>query len=524
MPRALLIAVAFACACASPAARAEPRTVCTITVNSADEKEAFRQRLPPDRYRFVELVEKGRGDWLRSSCASAIRCDVLVVSGHFNAGDTFYSDRLGVDEHLRIDELERASCSDSCPALFSRLKEVYLFGCESLNPGTARYASTQGDSGLGRMRRIFAGVPLIYGFSGSAPVGPTAAMLLNRHFDAAPNEIGSGRPNPELMRVFARNHMTATRGQSAQGDPAEARRRICQFHDDRLAPSRKLALIHAMMQRGMAEARAHFERIEVLLASLTEAERQAPAFGLALATISADQATRGRYLAAARAAGPAPLRSRMLALAATLGWLSPEERSAELVALIRDILASRSIGYAEVDLVCSIEGARNLSPMFARMEIPPARADRIAAAAVLACVGDTQARARVLAALASADDRLVQVAQAYLRHRPVSDAKELLEMTRDVAAMSGTGAQVRALDALGRLRLTDRAIFDELARSFALATSVNVQRAIAEVFLRSGLEAIAHPDLLGVLRRHRIRAAGGEDLIDVLIRRLQASA
>jgi len=45
-------------------ADAPKQTVCTITVNSADEKEAFRRHLPPDRYRFVELVERGRADWL----------------------------------------------------------------------------------------------------------------------------------------------------------------------------------------------------------------------------------------------------------------------------------------------------------------------------------------------------------------------------------------------------------------------------------------------------------------------------
>jgi len=158
----------------STAARAEEKTVCTITVNSADEKESFRRHLPKGQYRFVELVEQGRADWLGASCERAIACDVLVVSGHFNAGDTFYSDRIEARESLRIDELERASCSASCPALFSRLKEVYLFGCESLNPDASKYSSSHGDSGLERMRRIFANVPLIYGFSSAAPVGAAA--------------------------------------------------------------------------------------------------------------------------------------------------------------------------------------------------------------------------------------------------------------------------------------------------------------------------------------------------------------
>ena len=35
-------------------ANADKKTVCSITVNSADEKEAFRRSLPPNKYEFVE--------------------------------------------------------------------------------------------------------------------------------------------------------------------------------------------------------------------------------------------------------------------------------------------------------------------------------------------------------------------------------------------------------------------------------------------------------------------------------------
>ena len=49
------------------AARADRKTVCTITVNSPDEKETFRRRLPSDQFQFVELVEHGRPDWLASA-------------------------------------------------------------------------------------------------------------------------------------------------------------------------------------------------------------------------------------------------------------------------------------------------------------------------------------------------------------------------------------------------------------------------------------------------------------------------
>ena len=105
---ALVVAVI---AVAAPFAAAGKKTICTITVNSPDEREAMRARLPKGDYDFVELVEKGRADWLRSACERKVQCDALVISGHFNAGEDFYSDKIESREHLRMDELERASCT-----------------------------------------------------------------------------------------------------------------------------------------------------------------------------------------------------------------------------------------------------------------------------------------------------------------------------------------------------------------------------------------------------------------------------
>jgi hypothetical protein len=84
---AALLALAFALVPVNAAAAGVAmQTVCTITVNSADEKEALRRHLPADRFRFVELVEKGRPDWLASARKQDLRCDVLVISGHFDGG------------------------------------------------------------------------------------------------------------------------------------------------------------------------------------------------------------------------------------------------------------------------------------------------------------------------------------------------------------------------------------------------------------------------------------------------------
>src|SRR6476659_1294570 len=202
--------------------RADPKTVCTLTVNSADERETFRRNLPRDQYRFVELVERGRSDWLASACRKGVQCDVLLISGHFDGGDEFYSDKVDARESLPVDEMERVSFSDSCPALFSQLKEVYLFGCSTLNPEAVTSASAEvvrsflrsghsaadaeqlaqvlserhAGSNRERMREIFKDVPVIYGFSSKAPLGASAGPVLERYCQAGgATEVASGRPS-----------------------------------------------------------------------------------------------------------------------------------------------------------------------------------------------------------------------------------------------------------------------------------------------------------------------------------------
>jgi len=214
----------------------------------------------------------------------------------------------------------------------------------------------------------------------------------------------------------------------------------------------------------------------------------------------------------------------MIALASTLGWLSPGERLAEIRGMIDGLLARPAIGFGEVETICSLNATGELDGELSRVKVPPARAGSPVVAAALACLGDEAARARVLAMLSSADERDVQVAQVYLRHRPAHEASELREMARSIGRMPSTGAQVRALDTLGRLHIADREIVDELTRSFTASRSLDVQKAIAEVFLRADGNTVGRADLAGVLRRHRIASVGGDDLIDVLIRRLLATS
>ena len=514
--RSRFLAFVIAAALATPLLAAAKTTVCTITVNSSDEKDTFRQNLPKDKYQFVELVEKGRHDWLASSCQKGVQCDVLVVSGHFNAGETFYSDKIETNEYLSVDELERASCSDSCPALFSHLKEVYLFGCESLNPDATNYSSAYGESGRDRMRRIFWKTPAIYGFYSSAPVGPTAAMLLGRYFaSSSPGEIFTGRPSPRLLSIFSRNHMTVTSG----ARDASRRADICAFYDERLGAAKKVEFVHAILRRDMTDVRPYLERIEKLFDSFGEEDRKSPAFVAALEKLSADRASRDRYLAYARR-GDVALRARMIALGRNLGWLGPDEHRAEVVRLVNDVVAG-PMSFVEVDLVCSLNRERELDREVANVRVPSARAGSVSHSAALACLGSREAHGQVMRALASAEDKDVQAVQAYLRHRPPA-REELRGVALDIAKRAGNGISVRALDTIARLHITDREVLEELVRSFATSRSVPVQRAIAEVFLRSDPKILPASELATALRQHRLKpSSGGDDLVDILLKRLQ---
>ncbi|HVF63355.1 MAG TPA: hypothetical protein VNE58_05115 [Casimicrobiaceae bacterium] len=548
--RFLAVIAAFAL-CAVPLhVGASKKTVCTITVNSPDEKDFLARTLSPGEYQFVELVERGRPDWLASACRAGVKCDVLLISGHFDGGTQFYSDRLHVDEYLPVDEMERVACSDSCPGLFSQLKEVYLFGCNTLNAEPMRTAGREierslvragyskadaaslarvlgvrhAESNRERMRNVFKDVPLIYGFSSKAPLGPYAAATLQKHFQpGVASEFGSGRVNASLLGLFAPVSMTAVGGATDDDPYAGFRRDVCQFSDDRLSAAQKVSFVHQVLRREVAEVRMLFDHVERYANSLSDAQLRHPAVRKALDAIAADDASRLKYLEFARDADEASVRTRMLAVAHRLGWLTADEHRAEHVRMIAEHLAGTAIGSGEVDLFCAMNKDRALGEAVRRLPLPATQSDRVAQAAVLACHGSSQGRARVLRALIGADDTDIAIAQVLLRHRPLEDANELRLVATGITRMHGSDAQVRALDTLARHHLSDLATLQELIRLFGLAKSVNVQRAIAGVLIRADFGPIGRPELARSLRAHRLKSPDGQDLIDVLIRRLLAA-
>jgi hypothetical protein len=268
----------------------------------------------------------------------------------------------------------------------------------------------------------------------------------------------------------------------------------------------------------MPRLRMEFDRIERFLGALPERERASAEF----AALAADAATRASYLEVTRDTEDPALRIRMIALARGAGWLDGAGERAELAHMIHDVLAAKAMGFGEVELLCTLNQDRALDKALAGVaKLQPRSA---AQSAGLACLGSDTGRARVLRALASDDDDEVQAAQAYLRHRPITELAELRETAARIARMKRTAAQVRALETLARHHIADRATLDELTRLFSRTPSAMVQRAVAEIFLRANPGTISSPELLSVLEKHRIKPVGSsQDLVDVLIGRLRAS-
>jgi hypothetical protein len=544
-----LVLFAAALSLSAPGAWAQQQTVCTITVNSADEKEVFRRHLPAAKYRFVELIERGRPDWLASACRAAVSCEVLIISGHYDGSNEFFSDRLEESEHLQVDELERASCSDSCTGLFARLKEVYLFGCNTLNPQPLNSATAEvvrsfvregqslqeaqrqlrslnaghGQSSRDRMRQVFKDVPVIYGFSSVAPLGPVAASTLDGYFRAAgAREIGQRRPSSRLLGQFSPFAMSVTRGITDKDPQADVRQDVCRFVDDRLSDPERLAFVHQLLQREMAQARVHLDRIERYTKALDGPARRTPEVAGALDIIGRDAASRARFLDFARDADEPAVRARMIKVARGLGWLSADQQWGELALMLGELQARSVVGVTEVDLACTLNARHELDGAFSHRLPPGGPTDDVAHAAVRACLGSAEGRARVLEGWVGPSEADARIAQTYLRHRPVTDAGELRRIAAAIVRMPVSDAQVRALESLGRHYVSDREILDLLIGLYAQTPSWSVQAAVAGVLIRADRRSIASPQLLRILITQRRPSPAGDNMIDVLNRQLQS--
>jgi hypothetical protein len=81
---------------------------------------------------------------------------------------------------------------------------------------------------------------------------------------------------------------------------------------------------------------------------------------------------------------------------------------------------------------------------------------------------------------------------------------------------------LRTLETLAQQRLPDADTVRGIAALFPQARSLETQRAIARILLRSDHAALAREPLARSLKQYRFKSPDGDDVIDALIRVLQA--
>ncbi len=198
---------------ALPAMANSRLTVCTATINSADETLLLQKTLSPQDFKFVELTDFAqnkndpRSNWFDLACASKVTCDVLLISGHFSG--EFFSDYSALK--LSLNQLEQKACQRSCDNILKNPKEIFLLGCNTLSEKNmdsrspteyynvlrhdgfspiraqeiveSRYGSL-GDSNKSRMDRVFSEGQSLYGFTSVTARGKILAERLKQYLQS----------------------------------------------------------------------------------------------------------------------------------------------------------------------------------------------------------------------------------------------------------------------------------------------------------------------------------------------------
>jgi len=277
--------------------------VCTLSFNSPQELATIRSYLPAEDFEIIDLsprsltasepgaanrvisfddtepTDANEPSWLVRQCRPDLHCDIVVVSGEF-AGGFFGSNGTSV----RVQDLEEASCQPECQGLFHEAREVFLLGCNTLATKAhdqrtpSEYLRVLLDHGFGlasaervvnlrygpmgpsfreSLRRVFMGVPRIYGFSSVAPRAEWTAPRLDRYFRAKGNyrryleEAGrQDTQNLDFLRAFEGSSAVQMPGLTPQEPGAVGRSMICGLYDESQPVMRGLSTIQQVLAEG----------------------------------------------------------------------------------------------------------------------------------------------------------------------------------------------------------------------------------------------------------------------------------
>ncbi|MFN8545989.1 MAG: hypothetical protein U0807_17540 [Candidatus Binatia bacterium] len=458
---ALLVALSLALSLAVDA-RAARLTVCTLSFHSADEVGVFRSHLPPADFDVVDLsphlllAETARArpggrstPWLPSLCRPDLQCDVVVYSAEF-AGRFFG----GYGASLSLQEMEEASCQPQCAGLFHRPREVFLLACNTLatkdedsrSPG--EYLQVLLDHGFDRasaervvalrygplgpsfreaLRRIFMGVPRLYGFASVAPLGDRTAPLLERYFRSKGDyrryleqAARDSALNRELLAAFAGTGLVQSSGLTALEPAAADRGSICALYDENEPVVRRLGIIQGLMAR--PDLLAFLPSIQVFVDRHPPEQMQGEARRL-FEEIRGNEDARWHVLRLVRELNVSALELELAHLALHLEWMTAAEFRRLAVDGARELLRRRLTSEV-VDIMCEISKHERIGDAFASDDLPEPLFQHPEGIRLVDCLSPADGRvsARLVPHLDDADvSARLWAAYALSRRLPLAD-------------------------------------------------------------------------------------------------------
>ncbi len=456
------------------AGQAQPVRVCAFGFNSHDELVVLRSRLPPNKFDFVDFsadlvaaqnarsarltaaaaagqsVEDAAAPWLLNLCRLDLQCDISIYSGEF-AGRFF--GRYG--SSLSLQEMEEASCQTRCEGLFHDSQEVFLLACNTLatkdrDSRTPReYLQVLLDHGFDRsaaedvvelrygplgpsfresFRRIFMGVPRIYGFSSIAPRGEWTATCLREYFQSEGDygrylERASGdtKPNKKLLAAFRGTSFVQMSGMTASEPRAADRDLVCTVYDDTQAVAQRLRTIQQLLTR--SDFLSFLPTIEVFL------NRHAPQQWLGeerqiFTEIQRQEPAREQVIRLVHGLEASALKMGLAHLARQLEWITSDEFRRLAVDGARQLLL-QPLSSEVVDIMCEITKLQPIGGEFGSEDLPESMFHQAEGLRLVACLSpvDERVSACLVAGLDSADVWARRwAAYALSRRLPLEDA------------------------------------------------------------------------------------------------------
>jgi hypothetical protein len=442
----IVLALCVGFALAAPAVAVEPRPprlkACFVSLNEPDELNVFRASLDPNDFELIDIraraaaarpAQKGAaeiegGYWLADACSPDVSCDLVIYSAEF-AGRFFGKN----GPPLSLQEMEEASCQRRCDGLFRRPREVFLLACNTLatkdedSRTPEEYLNVLLDHGFDRssaervvelrygplgpsfresLRRVFAGVPRIYGFSSVAPRGMYSAPMLSNYFKTHPDyattflrSSSSSTRNAALYASFKGTSFTQTTGLTPSEAGAVDRERICDLYDESLPVTERLRIAYGLLLR--SDALRFIPTLEVFL-SRHPPKRMTRVEKSILAEIQGLDATRDEVLDLVRSLNVSALKLELAHFAVLVGWLHRQEFHTLAVNGARELLGE-PLTPEVVDIMCEITKYDSLSADFAHVNISPSVYADPHGLRLIACLApaDPRISAEVLPALKS---------------------------------------------------------------------------------------------------------------------------